>query len=133
VKRKCKLLIESKAGDRAIYIDLLNSKSLLEFINQNNRYKKKFLFITDLILSGIRNSEFYDREEINNNCKGVTAMKFFKGQENARIYCKEIKSEDKVFVIVIVKVLERKKSQKLDKKLICLLETIGSYQYEIIR
>ena len=73
-----------------IYIDDVNSKEILSFITKDNRHRKKFNFIADIILEGHRNSELYDKENINERCKDVTAMKFFKGQENARIYCMEI-------------------------------------------
>lgn len=126
MKRKCRLLIESKDNKRAIFIDVENSIEILNFINQNKRIKKKFLFIVDLILSGFRNTDLYDKEEINSKCKGVTAFKLFKGQENARLYCKEFTSEHQVFVVVIIEVLEKKKSHKINKRLINILEKIGS-------
>lgn len=43
-------------------------------------------------------------------------MKFFKGQENARIYCKEVTMEDYTFVIIVSELLTRKKTQEIDKK-----------------
>ncbi len=53
--------------------------------------KKKFQHIIDIILNGLRSPEHYDKEEPNDKCKGkgVYGMKFFKGQENDRLYCKQ--------------------------------------------
>lgn len=70
-------------------------------------------------------------EEISQRCKGVTAMKFFKGQENARIYCKEVTTEDKVFVVITSELLERKKSTKLTKKDRQLIEKVASYEFTL--
>jgi len=36
-------------------------------------------------------------------------MKFFKGQENARVYCKEVGTLDITTVIIAAEVLKRKK------------------------
>jgi hypothetical protein len=41
-------------------------------------------------------------------------MKFFKGQENARVYCKEVKTQGKTTVIVAAEVLDRKKTDQAD-------------------
>jgi hypothetical protein len=58
-------------------------------------------------------------------------MKFFKGQENDRIYCKEIKSETGTHIVVTSVLHERKKSQGLSSKEIAIIEKIGGYDYEI--
>ncbi|MBL0065775.1 MAG: hypothetical protein IPP38_12350 [Bacteroidetes bacterium] len=71
---------------------------------------KKIKYITDLILQGLKNRELYDREEIDSDSKNVTAMKFFKGQENDRIYCKEQRNLEGVYIIV-TSVLYEKKNQ----------------------
>lgn len=84
-------------------------------------------------MGGHRNTEVYDKEDINENCKDVTAMKFFKGQENDRIYCKEISDENGTHIVVTAIVHERKKSKKLSSKEIAQIERVGSYEYEIQR
>lgn len=105
--------------------------SIIAFINLSDRYRKKWKFIVELILNGHKNRELYDKEEINSRCKGVTAMKFFKGQENDRIYCKEQASNEGIFIIVTAAVYRRKKSQRVSKKEIPIIEKIGQYEYEI--
>lgn len=119
----------SQCGTRAIYVDAVNSEEILAFLKQDSRYRKKFLYIQKVILENHRMPQVYDKEEINDRCKGVTAMKMFKGQENARIYCKEIITEDKVFVVIASELLERKKSHKLTKKDKQLIEKVAKYEY----
>lgn len=131
MKRKCEIISETKDGKRAICIDIANQKQILKFIKQSDRHKKKWQHIVSIILDGHRNTELYDKEEISDKCKGVTAMKFFKGQENARLYCKEQVTENGIFIIVAAELLLRKKSQKVPKKHIPLIEKVGSYEYEI--
>ncbi len=131
MKRKCKKLISSKDGKRAIYIDLENEAAILAYLHKDDRHEKKFQFISQIILEGHRNTEVYDKEEINNKCKDVTAMKFFKGQENDRIYCKEIHTLTGSFIVVTAILYEKKKTTKLTKEQIAIIETVGGYTYEI--
>lgn len=131
MKRKCEHIITAKDGKRAIYIDSINKDEILEYINQDKRHKKKFMYITDIILSGLKNSSLYDKEDINEKCKDVTAMKFFKGQENDRIYCKEINSASGTHIIVTSILHRRKKDTDLSAKEISLIEKVGGYDYEV--
>lgn len=130
MKRLCKHLATSADGKKAIYIDKENMEAIIAYIKQTPRHLKKWRHIVQLILEGHKNSELYDKEDINEDCKDVTAMKFFKGQENDRIYCKEQKMEG-IFIIVTAQLYERKKSQKLTKKEITIIEKIAAYEYEI--
>ena len=66
-----------------------------------------------------------------NKCKDVTAMKFFKGQENDRIYCKEVHSTEGTFIVVAAILYERKKTTKVNQEQINLIEKVANYQYEI--
>ena len=109
-------MISSKDGKRSIYIDSENKDEILEYIRQDNRHLKKFRFISGIILDGHKNREVYDKEDINKKYKDVTAMKFFKGQENDRIYCKEIKSKTGTHIVVTAILHERKKSADLSSK-----------------
>lgn len=131
--RKCEHIISSDDGKRAIYIDSENKDEILAYLRQDERHKKKFKFITKIILEGHKNTEVYDKEAINDKCKDVTAMKFFKGQENDRIYCKEIKSDQGTLIVVTSVLHKRKKSQKLSSKEITIINKIGGYTYEIQR
>lgn len=82
------------------------------------------------ILKGIRNTDLYDKEVINDNCKNITAMKL-KGNQNARIYCKEQKLDDKTLIIIASELLESKKNQKNKQKENNLIQKVATYDYEI--
>ncbi len=129
--RLCNIIAKSPDGKRAICIDKENKAEILAYIKQSPRHLKKWRHIIELILGGHKNPELYDKEEINEKCKGVTAMKFFKGQENDRIYCREQTTEDGTYVIVTAEILLKKKSNKVTKKEIPLIEKVGQYEYEI--
>jgi hypothetical protein len=124
-------MICSRDGKRAIYIDVENEADIKAYIQKDERHRKKFKFITDIILEGLRNTDVYDKEDINNRCKDVTAMKFFKGQENDRIYCKEIHSAKGLFIVVTAILYEKKKSDGLSKEQKNIINTVGGYEYEI--
>jgi hypothetical protein len=132
-KRTCTFIIASKDGKRAIYFDDENKDAIINYIYQDERHRKKFLFITEIILNGFKNSALYDKEDINSKCKDVTAMKFFKGQENDRIYCKEIRSSHGSFCIVAICVISRKKSSTLNKEHKAIINKIAAYEYQIQR
>ncbi|MDP4226431.1 MAG: hypothetical protein Q8907_08190 [Bacteroidota bacterium] len=131
MKRKCEHIISSVDGKRAIYIDSLNKNEILEYINRDKRHQGKFRYIVEIILGGYKNTSLYDKEDINEKCKDVTAMKFFKGQENDRIYCKEIHTQQGVFIVVTSILYEHKKGTRLSSKEIALIERVGGYEYEI--
>ncbi|MFN8579155.1 MAG: hypothetical protein U0354_20185 [Candidatus Sericytochromatia bacterium] len=100
-------------------------------MNKDDRHKKKFKFISDIILGGHKNPAIYDKEEINNKCKDVTAMKFFKGQDNDRIYCKEVHSSSGTHIVVAAILYENKKNTKLNNEQKSIIETVGGYTYEV--
>lgn len=82
-------------------------------------------------MEGHKNTELYDKEEIDESCKNVTAMKFFKGQENDRIYCKEQRTNEGLYIIVTAEIYLKKKSNKVTKKEIPTIKKVASYEYQI--
>lgn len=132
MKRKAKIIRTNDDKSIIICVDVENADKILKYINRNLPTIKKFNYITDLILNRLRITDVYDKEEINEKCKNVTAMKFFKGGSNDRIYCKEQTTLNKTFVVIAAEVLEKKKSQKITKKNRNIIEKVGSYEYEII-
>ena len=60
-------------------------------------------------------------------------MKFFKGQENDRIYCIEQRIDKKLYTIICVELVQRKKTKGVNKKLKSIIESIAKYEYEIKR
>ena len=129
--RKCEHIISSKDGKRAIYVDSINKTEIIEYLTQDDRHKKKFSYIADIILGGHKNCDLYDKEDINEKCKDVTAMKFFKGQENDRIYCKEINTPTGTHIVVTSILHQRKKNNQLSAKEKAIIEKVGGYKYEV--
>lgn len=107
---------KSDDGRRCVALDAANAEELLRYIFRSERHREKFDFIVDLLLAGVRNTNLYDKEDINDQSKDVAAMKLFKGGANDRIYCKQgsMPGGDgrKVYVIVAARLREGKKSQK---------------------
>jgi len=132
VKRQAKIIRTNEEGTVVVCIDIQNYKHILEYLTMDARHKKKFNFIVNLVLQRIRNTELYDKENINKKSKGVTAMKFFKGQSNDRIYCKDQTIKDRTFVIIMAELIEKKKSQGINQKTKNLIEKVAGYEYEII-
>ncbi|MDI9490965.1 MAG: hypothetical protein QM211_06385 [Bacillota bacterium] len=130
MKRKAEVILSSKDGRRNIAIDQDNHESIMKFLKEKN-LAKKFKMICDIIIRNISyTSDLYGKEEIDKSCKGITAMKF-KGHQNARIYCKELISEDKILIVVVSELLEKKKNQKNQFAERRLIKKVAGYEYEI--
>lgn len=131
MKKKATIIKISSNGKRCIAVDSENASEILAYLKQDRRHLNKFEDICNIILNGLHNPFLYDKEEIDHASKGVRAMKFFKGQENDRIYCKEITQNDKTFVVIASELHERKKSEKLSHKEKNLIHKVANYDYEI--
>lgn len=129
MKRKAKIIKSASDGKRFIAVDKENAGEILQFLRANN-LNKKFELICSTILSGLKNPELYDKEDVNSKCKNVTAMKF-KGKQNPRIYCQEVKQKNKTLVVVTSELLPKKKNQKNKEKEINLIEKVAGYEYQI--
>jgi len=128
--RACKLLFSNQTGKRAIFIDTENEAEIMAYLTCSPKHIKKYKHIIRHILEGLKNTDLYDKENINEQCRDVTAMKFFKGGSNDRIYCKEVKTDEGVFVVVAARLHEKKKSQKNSKREITEIEIVGQYEYK---
>lgn len=129
--RKCTHIESSSDNKRHIYIDEINSGEIFDYIRQDSRHIIKFRFICDLLLGGHNNKQIYSKEEINQKTHGVTAMKFFPGQENDRIYCKEYETPLGSVIVIAVELFIGKKQTALKHKEITVIERVGSYDYGI--
>lgn len=63
--KKAKEILKSSDGKRIICIDVDNWQEIFEYINQDEKHKKKFIYICGVILDGHRNTDVYDKENIN--------------------------------------------------------------------
>ncbi len=131
MKRKAIIIKESGDGRRCIAVDSKNADAIEGYLKQDRRHWNKFVDICNLIFAGLSNPSLYDKEEPDRKSKGVRAMKFFKGQENDRIYCKEITLEDKTFIVITAELLQKKKTQKLSQKERSIIHKVARYDYEI--
>ena len=78
MKRTAKIIRYNEDKSIAICVDIESAETILEYINRNSSHRKKFNYIVEIILNRLKNRDVYEKEEIDENCKGVTAMKFFK-------------------------------------------------------
>ena len=131
MKRKAKI-IRSK-GSRHIAVDMENEQEIFAYINQSPNHTKKFRHILDVILEGHKVPDIFDKEDINEQCKDVWAMKFFKGGTNDRIYCKEVRTADSMYVIVTSELLLKKKNNKNQQREKNLILKVAGYEYTIIK
>lgn len=106
-----------------IYMDSLNRREITPIIREKN---DKFKLILIEILKGRYNESLYKKED---DC--ITAMRLGGGLHNSRIYCKEhqgnLISKKKV---VMAKGLLHKSTQKNDKNILAIIESIKKYEYE---
>ena len=131
MKRKAEIIRINDKGNRVLCIDADNKAEIMAYLTQDDRHKKKFRYIADIILNNLKIPDLYDKEAIDDKSKGVTAMKFFKGQENDRIYCKEIISGNKMVVVIMSVLLEKKKNNKVKQREKNAIHKVGGYEYEI--
>jgi len=110
-----------------------NEQEIFAYINQSPNHTKKFRHILDVILEGHKVPDIFDKEDINEQCKDVWAMKFFKGGTNDRIYCKEVRTADSMYVIVTSELLLKKKNNKNQQREKNLILKVAGYEYTIIK
>lgn len=129
MSRRAVIIRESTDGRRKIAVDDDLQAELNTLLKGDIKLAKKFDYICRLILTNIRNNEVYDKEEIDDLSQGVTAMKFFKGGRNARIYCKETTTDEGVFVVICCEYLPKKKQQELRQAERNIIHRVANYQF----
>lgn len=127
--RTATIIERSPDGKRCVAVDDELAEEILGFIKANPRIRKKFRYITQLILQGHRTPELYDKEDIEKGCEGVMAMKLLKGAENARIYCREVYVKGKYFVVIACEVIEHKSSQQNSHREKQVIRRVATYEY----
>lgn len=132
VKRKAELIRISENGKKAFYLDKDNSKEIIAFLQADAANLKKFNTALELILNHRAPRDIYDKENFENGCDHVTAIKLFKGKKNPRIYCQQFTDgETERFVIIGVELLEKKKSQKLTAAEKSIIRRVAKYEYDL--
>jgi hypothetical protein len=134
VARKFIIIKSSEKYSRHLCVDQSIADDFLDFIEKDDKHRDKYKKIADHILNEANiYFELYGKEGYNSKTKNVTAMKFFKGGENARVYCKEISTAEGTFYVIAAKFLPMKKVQKNDKKIQSIVKSVSEYEYEICK
>jgi hypothetical protein len=108
------ICVDSKAIEE-ILLYIFNETVLIEFN-----------IITGILIENLRNSDLYLKVQDN-----IFEMRFTRNGRNDRIYCKEIRTVKKRYIIMI-ELLTGKKTQKIPKKVIEKIKTeISKYEYDI--
>jgi len=130
-KKRTATIIRSN-GTKHIAIDDDNKEEIKKFLKSNQIYQDKFQKVIEIILNNLKVPDLFDKEDIDGKSKDVWAMKFLKGGNNARLYCKEVRTKDSQYIIVAVIPLEKKKNQKNKSVEKSLIQKVASYDYEIL-
>lgn len=118
--------IDSNLSKIELCIDPECDKDVIKFLSIQKNKKKLELILLSIERNRVT-SHLYERyTRIANN---VSAMKFTRGKENARIYCQYQKKDNKL-LIIMAEFLHKKTSNKLTKNQIKRLESISKYEYE---
>ena len=135
MKRKCKIVRRIKGCKVEILVDAETMNEIFDYIGESDRRKKKFLDIVKIIMEGLHNRHLYRREGFDAETKDITAMRLHVGQENDRIYCKEISrkdSEGESIKVVIMGILHfHKETRKQSEEEKRLIKKLAKYEYDI--
>ena len=133
MKRQCTILERSKDYNRAIAVDLSLEEGIMRELMENTKYRKKLDYIFRKILEQ-PNMYFEDYKKIAfSKNETITEMRLFPNGDNCRIYCKETILEESVYCVIMAVYLEKKKSQKIDKRIQQIIDKIKTYKYELYR
>lgn len=111
-----------------VYIDAENQKNFQEIADVLNQAGgKKVKRLIAVILKNEYHEHIYKRED-----GDVTAIKLMAGKsgnQNYRIYCREIYREGKKVVLITPHIKKVQKNQQ-DQSIINIIQTIKTYDYE---
>ena len=135
MKKKYKFVRRKPNCKIEVAVDTEVMKEIFEYVGQDQRHKDKFLDIVAVVKEGLSNRYLYKREKLDNDTKDITAMRFFVGQENDRIYCKEISridpiTREPVKVVVMAALHLHKTSETLSDIEKGIIKKIATHEYE---
>ncbi len=122
---------ELQDGKLIIGVDSINMLQITQYIGQDPRHKSKFIDILNILNDGLHNRHLYKREKINKDVNNVTAMRFFVGQDNDRIYCQESSEGDKRKIIILGVLSLHKETDELSPTQIKQITELSNYNYEL--
>lgn len=108
-------------------IDENNKDVIVDFLQEKGHTKLQY--IIQQIANKTATKNVYSSENYNNDIKNITAIKF-KGKafNNARIYCKDYKKNEKR-IIILCELLPSKKQDKLTRIEKNLIQKVNDYEY----
>src|SRR5690606_3551149 len=106
-----------------------NADTIFSYVFRD-KVDEEFKEIRALLKQTLRNREKYCKCDVSDRAKNMFEMRFTRNLRNDRIYCKEI-STGKVRHIVMIELLEKKKTQQIDKTTKRRIEKMGGYIYDI--
>lgn len=103
----------------------------MDTLFSSKQYEDKFEYISGRILE--QQNMYYENFQRIFNKDGVkiSEMRFFPGGDNCRIYCKEQTIKGNQYCIIMAKLLPKKSSQKINKAIQQLIDSIKNYDYEL--
>ena len=129
MNRNAILIDEGIHGTVKIYVDADNADTIFSYVFRD-KVDEEFKEIRALLKQTLRNREKYCKCDVSDRAKNMFEMRFTRNLRNDRIYCKEI-STGKVRHIVMIELLEKKKTQQIDKTTKRRIEKMGGYIYDI--
>jgi hydrogenase maturation factor len=129
LKRKGVIIDKNIHETTIIVVDILNAEDILTYLFRVN-VEDEFREIRDILKQNLRIKDKYCKADVSNKARNVYEMRFTKAGKNDRIYCQELHTNKKRFIIMC-ELFEGKKSQEIPKKIKSRLETIGAYEYEL--
>lgn len=131
MKRKFEIFQKSTTYERVIGVDIEEREEIIKLLEGNSKYIKKFRYVVDKILEQ-PNMYFDDYKKIRlNNREAITEIRLFPNGDNCRIYCKEKVIEGTLHYVIMAVLLEKKKSQKINKAIQQIINRIKTYEYEL--
>ena len=131
MKRKYEILQRSTTYERVIGVDSEEREEIMKLLEGNSKYIKKFRYVVDKILEQ-PNMYFDDYKKIKKSHREtITEIRLFPNGDNCRIYCKEQLIEGTLHCVILDVLLEKKKSQKINKVIQQIINRIKNYEYEL--
>jgi hypothetical protein len=131
MKRKYEILQRSTTYERVIGVDSEEREKIMKLLEGNSKYIKKFRYVVDKILEQ-PNMYFDDYKKIKTSHREtITEIRLFPNGDNCRIYCKEQLIEGTLHCVILAVLLEKKKSQKINKVIQQIINRIKNYEYEL--
>lgn len=128
MKRECLHYKSSTVFPRHVLIDITDGPDIFNFL-EDEKNRKKFDYIVNRILN--QNFIYYEGYEKVQSLENISEMRIFPNGKNARIYCKEVSTDNGCFYVIAAKFLPKKKSMKIDKAIIQFIKPLEDYVYAV--